>query len=68
MPSAATRLPARLVVVALRDHHVAAVAAAPLQLAAARGARADRRHHLEQLVADREQRVLSPNVFTPGST
>src|SRR5262245_56010344 len=51
-------LPAWRQVVAPGDHHVAAVAAAPVEVATGGGAFADRGHHLEEAVAHREQRVL----------
>ena len=56
----------RRVVVALRDDHVAAVAAAALEIAPAGGLLAGGRHHLEQLVADREQRVFEAEAADPG--
>src|SRR5262249_49630017 len=43
---------------ALGDDHVAAVSAAPLEIAARGGAVPHRRHHLEEAVADGEERVL----------
>src|SRR5690242_3857588 len=50
--------PPRRQVVTLGDHHVAAVAPAPVEVAAGGGAVAHRGHHLQETVADREQRVL----------
>src|SRR5690349_23369119 len=44
----------------LEDRHVAAVAAAPLQIPAGRGARLYRGHHLDERVPGREHRVGQP--------
>ena len=54
------------VVVALRDHHVAAGAAAAFEVASAGGAFARRRDDLDELVADRQQRIDETEVGDPG--
>src|SRR5271155_2923511 len=46
------------VTVGLADNHVTAVAAASLEGTAARGAFLDRSDHFDEVVADRQQRVL----------
>ncbi len=56
----------RGVVVALRDHHVAAVAAAALQVAAGGGVLLDGSDHLEELVPDRDHAILEPEHLHPG--
>ena len=50
--------PCRLQVVCLYDDHVAAVAAAPAKIARTRAVVAQRRHHLEKRVADRQDGVV----------
>ena len=53
-------LPHRLLVgarIRLADHHVAAVAVAPIQIAPGSGVLFHRHHHFEQVAADRQQRV-----------
>src|SRR5262249_12474921 len=52
--------PARGEIRALGYDHVAAVAAAPVEIAPRGGAVPHWRHHLEEAVADWEQRVLEP--------
>ncbi len=47
-------------VVGVENHHVAAVAAATLQVAAGRGAALQRRHHFDKAGAQRQQRVVQP--------
>jgi len=49
-----------LVVIALRDHHVPAVAVAPLEVATPRGVWLGGRHDFQELVADRQQSILEP--------
>jgi hypothetical protein len=66
MPSAWTRCAAGRVVVALGDDHVAAVPAAAVEVAAGGGACFHRRDHLEQLVADGQQRVLQAEAGDAG--
>src|ERR1700730_5481663 len=51
---------------ALGDDHVAAVAAAALEVASRRRAVTRGRHHLEEAGADGEQRVLEPLLPPPG--
>src|SRR5580658_8975132 len=48
----------RRVAIGLADHHVTAVAAASLEVAAASGAFLDRSDHFDEVVADRQQRIL----------
>ena len=50
----------------MRDHHVAAVAAAPLEVAATCGVWLRRRDHLEELVTDGEERVLETEARDAG--
>ena len=64
-PSSRDPLLARLELVALRDDHVATVAAAPLEIAAARRVLLERRHDLEKLAPDGKQRVLEPEALDP---
>ena len=52
--------------VGLADHHVAAVAAASLEVAAARGAFLDRSDHFDEVVADRQQRILQAERSDSG--
>lgn len=59
-PERLAALAARGQVVALGDHHVAAVPAAPVEIAPGSRALAHRRHHLQELVAHREEGVLEP--------
>ncbi len=52
--------------VALADDHVAAVAAAPLEIAAAGSAFLDRRDHLDEIIADWQQRIFQPEHSDSG--
>src|ERR1700679_4113889 len=54
------------VAVGLADHHVAAVAAASLEIASARGAFLDRSDHFDEVVADRQQRILQAERADSG--
>src|SRR6266436_2284322 len=50
-------------VVALQDDHVAAVALAPFEIASAGGSFLNRRDDLDELAADRHQRILKSECF-----
>ncbi len=54
------------VIVALRDHHVAARAVPPLQVASPGRPLLGGRDDLDELVPDGEQRVLEPERRDPG--
>src|SRR6266481_4501633 len=56
----------RRVALALADDHVATVAAAPLEVTAARGPLLNRRDHLDEVVADRHERILQPEHSDSG--
>ena len=56
----------RLVVAALQDHHVAAVAAAALEVAARGGAVLNRCDDFDELPAHREDRVVKPELADAG--
>src|SRR5262249_50072713 len=51
---------------ALGDHHVATIAAAPIEKATRGGAVAHRRYHLEESVTDGKERVLEPVLAHAG--
>src|SRR5690242_14400345 len=53
----------RRLAVALAYHHVAAVAVAPLQIAAGGSVLLDRRHHLDKVATDRKERILQAEHF-----
>ncbi len=52
----------RLEAVFLRNHHVTPVASAPIEVAPARGPRANWRHHFEEVAPDRHQGVLEAEL------
>ena len=58
--------PLRRLVDALGDHHVAPVAAAPVQVASAGGAFFHGCHHLEEVASDWHQRVLEAPLSDTG--
>ena len=56
----------RLPVTALANHHVTAVSASPVEVAASGGVLLDRRDHLEKVAADRHEGILEPERADPG--